>query len=436
MDSSIIAVRTANGSFVPVLDSSSRTRRRLVLTTIRDDQTSVQIDLYRAADEGMESAEYVGSLMIENIEAAVNGQAEIVLLLGVDEAGNLNATATDKNSGEYQSLSVSLEALDQEGGYDLPDFELSDEELTLDDLSMDEEEIALDESAASLSLDDVTLEEDLSLDIDSEPATDTLAADVADDKLSETSGVPEDDLPGLEEFSEESVSLDESLADEPLDDIALADESVEAPFDDVAGPESELASEELPDLGEGMVEADLGEEDFSFDELESEPDEDLFGSAETLEETADDAVASDDATDHEPVDEAVDEPIDFGEGPDFAIDDSGDLGDEIQEAETRETEIEDTLSSDEFERLDSASEDLPVDGRYGEAEQPLAPRRSNAVVFVGYLILALAALGVLTYLVFRLLEGPPSRPLQASFPLLLAGLPARARRRRRSRRAD
>ncbi len=382
MDSSIIAVRVANGSFVPILETSSKTRRRLVLTTIRDDQTSVQIDLYRGADEGMENAEYVGSLMIENIEAAVKGQADIALLLGIDESGNLNATATDKNSGEYQSLSVSLESVEQGGGFDLPDFELSDKELTLDDLSMDEEEIALDESASSLSLDDVTLEEDLSFDVESEPATDTLAA-------------PATELAGIEEFSEELISLDESLADE------------------------------LPELDAGMVEADLGEEDFTFDELESGPEDNLFDDAEILEDTEVGATVEDaTASKATVIDDGADEVSEFGDAPEF-------------DEETSE-EIEDTLSPDEFARLDSTPDESTVHGDYGSAEQPLAPRRSNAIVYIGYIILALAALGVLTYLVFRLLEGPPAPPLQASFPLLLAGLPMKRgrRRRRRARRVN
>ena len=388
MDSSIIAVRVANGSFVPILETSSRTRRRLVLTTIRDDQTSVQIDLYRGADEGMENAEYVGSLMIENIEAAVKGQADIALLLGIDESGNLNATATDKNSGEYQSLSVSLESLEQGGSFDLPDFELSDEELTLDDLSMDEEEIALDESAASLSLDDVTLEEDLSFDVESEPATDTLAAPAAE-------------LAGIEEFSEELISLDESLADE------------------------------LPELDAGMVEADLGEEDFAFDELES-GSEDTEAGAAGAEATASEAIAIDEDAEQvfDDVTESFGEEPDFGEGSDF--------GDVPEFDEETSDEIEDTLSPDEFAQLDSTPDESAVHGDYASAEQPLAPRRSNAIVYIGYIILALAALGVLTYLVFRLLEGPPAPPLQASFPLLLAGLPMKRgrRRRRRARRVN
>jgi len=399
VDSSIIAVRVANGSFVPILETSSTTRRRLVLTTIRDDQTSVQIDLYRGADEGMENAEYIGSLMIESIEAVAKGEADIALLLGVDESGNLNATATDKKSGEYQSLSVSLESIDQESSFDLPDFELSDEELTLDDLSMDDEEMALDESAASLSLDDVTLEEDLSFDVESEPTTDTLAAPVADE-----------DLSGLEEFSDEMASLDESFAEETSDS------------------EAELVSEDLPDLGVGMVEADVGEEDFTFDEpeAESEADENIFEDAESLE-------IPPDGEDAEEVG-AADE---MGLDTEFASDDFGDFADEITESEEIGAESEDGLGSDEFAQLDSTPDDSAVHSDFGSAEQPFAPRNSNAIVYIGYLVLSLAALGVLTYLVFRLLEGPPAPPLQASFPLLLAGLPMKrgGRRRKRSLRA-
>ncbi|MFW5743352.1 MAG: Hsp70 family protein [Spirochaetota bacterium] len=140
VENSVIAVQIANGTFVPVLNTSSAKRRRLVLTTVRDNQTNVKIDLFRGSDESMSDPEYVGSLVIDNLEPAEKGSADISVLLGVDENGSLNATATDTKSGEYQSLSVGLEELEQDG-YDVPDFQLSDEELTLDELSMEEEEI-------------------------------------------------------------------------------------------------------------------------------------------------------------------------------------------------------------------------------------------------------------------------------------------------------
>jgi hypothetical protein len=337
VENSVIAVQIANGTFVPVLDTSSRKRRRLVVTTVRDNQENVKIELFRGSDESMADPEYVGSLVIDNIEPAERGAPDVSVLLGVDESGNLNATATDTQSGEYQSLSVSLEQLDAEGGYDVPDFQLSDGELTLDDLSLDDED-----SLDDLSLDDLSLEE--------EPA-------------------------GLGDFADEEVSFDESFSTEgdlsagdlTEDDFDLGS-LAEDLSDEESGPPQDLSIDS--ELDAGMVEADLGDEDFTFDE--GVQDEPLF--------------------------------------PDAA---AGELEDDDfpQEQEELGEQLEDTLSHEEFERLDS--EPVTADEPETGDTEAVVPRRSNAIVFVGYLILALAALAVLTYLVFRLMEGPPAPPLRA-----------------------
>lgn len=130
MEETTIGIKIADGSFVPVFDREFRGKRRLVLTTVRDNQESVQIDLYQGTGEGLEGPEYIGSLVVENISPAPKGSPEVNLLVGIDDAGNLNATATDSSSGEYQSLSVSLASLDA-GKSDLPDFAL--EEPVIDD---------------------------------------------------------------------------------------------------------------------------------------------------------------------------------------------------------------------------------------------------------------------------------------------------------------
>lgn len=446
MDSSIIAVRIANGSFVKVLDTSSRTRRRLVLTTVRDGQTSVKIDLFRASADDLSDAEYVSSLTIDDIEPAEHGTPDIALLLGVDDNNNLNATAIDKKSGESQSLSFNLSP-GAEAGYEGPDFELSDSELTLDDLSMDEEELTFDEDAATMSLtetvEEVTLEpDDLTIEefgeeseLESEPAPAT--------------ELEEEPLAGLEEFSDESVGFDASLADESeigeeeidFDLAALSEEEGGDEFDlseelesveeaeleeaETAAAsgdvEAESISEELPELEEGMVEAELGDEDFTFDEMEPGEDENLFGEEDELEaaETTFEPPAGFDEA------ESTEGAIEFEDSEQteeaFAFDESAGFEDEAATFESDEAladELEDTLSPEEFARLDS--EPVAPQPEYASAEeQPLAPRRSNGIVFVGYIILALAALGVLTYLVFKLLEGPPAPPLRASLPLLV-----------------
>jgi nucleoid-associated protein YgaU len=101
-----IGVKLADGSFYSVLEEDFTGRKKLVVTTSRDNQDSVQIDLYRGSLEGAEA--FIGSLMIENIQPAPKREPEIELQLGLDSSGNLEAFASDPMTGEKQSLSVSL----------------------------------------------------------------------------------------------------------------------------------------------------------------------------------------------------------------------------------------------------------------------------------------------------------------------------------------
>jgi LysM repeat protein len=116
----------ANGSFFPIMDESATGRKKLILTTVNDEQESVQIDLYRGKGKSLENASYLGSLIIEDIEEAKRGDPEIELIMGIDPEGNLNASAGDVKTGKHQTLSVSLEALSEEESYDFPEFELDE----------------------------------------------------------------------------------------------------------------------------------------------------------------------------------------------------------------------------------------------------------------------------------------------------------------------
>jgi nucleoid-associated protein YgaU len=127
-----IGIKLADGSFYPVLSEDDRLRKKLVLTTVRDNQETVQIDLFRGEGELAEGTDYIGTLMIENIQPAPMKEPEVEVVLGVDERGNLEATASDALTGESQSLSVSLQSLSQ-GPADYPEFELEREGAGRDD---------------------------------------------------------------------------------------------------------------------------------------------------------------------------------------------------------------------------------------------------------------------------------------------------------------
>lgn len=126
MNEQQIGIKLADGSFYPVLSEGDQVRKKLVLTTARDNQETVQIDLFRGEGEFAEETDYIGTLMIENIQPAAMKEPEVEVVLGVDERGNLEATASDALTGESQSLSVSLQSLSQ-GPADYPEFELERE---------------------------------------------------------------------------------------------------------------------------------------------------------------------------------------------------------------------------------------------------------------------------------------------------------------------
>ncbi len=124
MQEPTIGIKIANGSYFPILEEKSVGKKRLILTTVKDRQESVKIDLYKSDQETLENAMYIGSLILENIQTGGKGEPEIELILGIDDEGNLTATGGDLGSGERQSLSVSLDTLSEESEFEIPDFDL------------------------------------------------------------------------------------------------------------------------------------------------------------------------------------------------------------------------------------------------------------------------------------------------------------------------
>jgi len=127
---STIGIKIANGEFYSIVEENSQVKKRLVLTTVHDNQQSVQIDLYRSSTGTMADAFYIGSLVLEKIKKQVKGEPSIELVIGSDTNGNISADAVDlDSSGERQSLNVSLKSMDEENiGADIPDFEVDNYE--------------------------------------------------------------------------------------------------------------------------------------------------------------------------------------------------------------------------------------------------------------------------------------------------------------------
>jgi LysM repeat protein len=129
---STIGIKIANGDFFSIIEENSNVKKRLILTTVHDSQESMQIDLYRSLMHTMADAQYIGSIVVENIKPRIKGEPSIELIISSTENGELTASATDLDSSaasEHLHLSVSLKSLDVNSQeYDLPDFELDQNE--------------------------------------------------------------------------------------------------------------------------------------------------------------------------------------------------------------------------------------------------------------------------------------------------------------------
>lgn len=122
-----IGIRVADGTFYPVLPERSEKKRKVVLTTVKDNQDSVKIDLFRGQGNDMENPEYIGTLVIDHIEPAGSKEPNIELVMQLDPEGNLEATASDDVTGERQSFSVSLQKEGPVEDFSMPDFEIDND---------------------------------------------------------------------------------------------------------------------------------------------------------------------------------------------------------------------------------------------------------------------------------------------------------------------
>ncbi|THB66083.1 MAG: hypothetical protein D6B26_03145 [Spirochaetaceae bacterium] len=172
-----IGIKTADGGFFRICEEDQEVKKRVRLVPARENQTSVQIDLFRGDAASVSEAEYIGSLLLEQVEADEQGERKLDLILKLDPEGNMQATVTDLGSGSYQSFSVNLNSLDEAGGFDIPDFSLDDDQIdqvSVEGVHDDLDEMSFDAGMESEADDfERELEEGLLEDGDNiEPAAD------------------------------------------------------------------------------------------------------------------------------------------------------------------------------------------------------------------------------------------------------------------------
>ena len=103
-----IGIKLADGSFYPIMEDGIPCKKNLVLTTVKDNQTRVIVDVYRTKNRSVKDAEYIDSLQIDGLVPHPNGEVELPLNIGLDERNKLWATMNDPETGGTSDANVTL----------------------------------------------------------------------------------------------------------------------------------------------------------------------------------------------------------------------------------------------------------------------------------------------------------------------------------------
>ena len=291
-----IGIKLADGSFYPILEEGTAKTYQLDLTTVKDGQTKVQIDLYRSESGSMEDAQYVDTLEVSNLVPHPNGEADLHLSVALNEKNELDAKVIDEETGRKSETSVTLVSRTLAERANPANFELSEEQK---DSARQEKIDEIPEIAAGL--DEPTFAED-----------DFAAETVEDSDFSEPEEGAQTEKPEELEFETVPFSFDSELEndvaevdpdsknDEPqaegfkAEDEPAFDTKTDAPAEEKAESEeksdnSNPVSEdfEIPDFdktSEKTKEADNFDAadnfelpEFPEDSLDSKTDDDFSG---------------------------------------------------------------------------------------------------------------------------------------------------------------
>ncbi|MBQ0039386.1 MAG: LysM peptidoglycan-binding domain-containing protein [Treponema sp.] len=274
-----IGIKLADGSFYPLLEEGNPEKRTLDLTTVMDNQTKVQVEVYRTDTGTLEGAEYIDTLEIKNLKPHENGEPTLCLAIDVDENNELSAEIRDPETGKKSEIQVTLQSRTLAG---IDNMSLEDEE---DDVTISDDDLekaGLDDfvEKKEVGSEEIPLPaEDFSFDEVNEPtqADDTMMPE--ENTIAETSEettATEDDI-----FGENSLDLPEFGEEPAVEEEPVVEESVVS--DDEA---DDLSSVDLPSFDESMF--DMPEENSSEETAAENATEDSPSIEETSEEKFDD----------------------------------------------------------------------------------------------------------------------------------------------------
>ncbi len=367
MSKKIIGIKQADGSFFPILEDGEASNKTLELTTVRDGQTTVKVNLYKQ-DEDSEDLEYVDTLLIENLVPHLKEEPSFNLSINLDDDNVLTAEVLDPETGAKSDTSVSLVTLSEAQQGDSMDFALADNTDAFDDFATSDLATGTDDDFSSLAdFDDESLSDSLNMDSTVEDDfsfsdNDELGEDFNTDALGESAEETSDDFSMDDDdfaFSETESMSDDATINETTDEeefdfpknIELQDDLTPTEYDlpdslgDI-GEDFDTTSMDLGDDDFSTASTDIGSDDFSTESMDLGDDD--FSTASTDIGSDDFSSESMDLGD----DDFSSESMDLGDD-DFSTE-SMDLGDDDFSTESMDLG-DDTFSSDSLDLGDSST---------------------------------------------------------------------------------
>ena len=339
-----IGIRLADGSFYPILEDGSASEKKLVLTTVKDNQTRVLVDLYRSKTGTMEDAEYIDTLQIDNLVQHASGEVDIPLDIALDENNNLSAAINDPETGSESKATVTLVSRTLEERMEPTNCDVVDAQI--------QEDAEISEKDAEISENDGMTAAGAVAAVGAGIAAGAITASILNDKDNS-----EQSEPSMEDESAE-VMVNE---DQPVEDLMFGETSID---DDVMVGGDAFGSEL------DGVESDSAE--ISVDELAEDADTNKSVNFDDLENIGNDGSFETDSKDIT-FDESVSEELpDFSEfendqtaANDIALDETI-----VEESDAEETVAEETASEGESFDL---PEETTLDDPFAMPEESADP---------------------------------------------------------------
>lgn len=378
-----IGIKLADGSFYPILEEGTAKTYQLDLTTVKDGQTKVQIDLYRSESGTMEDAQYVDTLEVSNLVPHPNGEADLHLSVALNDKNELDAKVIDEETGRQSQTSVTLVSRTLAERADPVNFELSEEPKVVPEVPADD--FFTEDFGAGIVAQDVPAVEDMS---------------AVEETSTVEGGAPEETASSVEEASLEQEAFPVEGADFLDEDTSsvkgadFLDEDVPFSFDrELAGDETVSLSDPTLDEGTSLEEdtasgeGTFSAEETSFEEgtstvnvadfLEGEPSTDEEPSLEETTSTVKEPSPAETTStiegetfSEEPLEEDGLTSDSFN-SEDFKLPDFDDISTESQPSgEETVTEDSPATTEDSFDDLNSEDFELPDFGDIPEETQP------------------------------------------------------------------